>query len=101
MYLILTFPFSLFIKFKTKTNKKFACLINKFVDFQNLMTIEFCWRLKNLGPIGSDVWSFIEYKRTDRQSKTAWSQEIMPPVSLKGFQVTQVFCTTCYLEVNI
>ena len=55
----------------------------KIVDFQNLMKIEFCWRLiffilinykpslglpQNLGPIGSAV-TFMGHKQTDKQAK--------------------------------
>ena len=44
-------------------------------SIQNLMTIEFCWRLifeilvihkPSLGPIGSAVLTFFEYKQTDK-----------------------------------
>ena len=43
-----------------------------FMDFQNLMKIEFCTRImlslaQNLGPIGSAILTFKGYKQTDKQ----------------------------------
>ena len=73
---------------KTKTNKNFKDFIkNSFVDFQNFLKIEFCYKQifensiihnpsvgsrevpsKNLGPIGSAVLAFLGYKQTDKQT---------------------------------
>ena len=55
------------------------------MDFQNLIKLEYCMRLifeiliihkpsreiptKNLGPIGSSVFTFIGYKQTNGQAK--------------------------------
>ena len=83
---------SLCLNCKTKTNKKFADIIKKFMDFQNFQKsyfvrgkylkirslITFLWvtraPTKNLGPIGSAVLTFIGYKtqtnkQTPRQAK--------------------------------